>query len=173
MSAKPRAKAYTLEVDTAFPRDASAWEKCQHLVSIAGPIGWIPWVPATFASAAVALLCWLWPPSGMVVIALTVALFFLGSATATTSERVTGASDPRNVVIDEVAGQLLAFVAVAPVNWKLAVAGFALFRVFDVVKPPPARQAERLPGGWGIMTDDIVAGGYAALALWLVRGWLR
>jgi phosphatidylglycerophosphatase A len=78
--------------------------------------------------------------------------------------------DPQFVVIDEVSGQLLAFVlALAPANWKYLLLGFILFRVFDIWKPFPARQAESLPGGWGIMTDDWVAGIYAALGLWVAR----
>ena len=72
--------------------------------------------------------------------------------------------DPQFVVIDEVSGQILAYrVAIAPLNWKYLLLGFILFRVFDIWKPFPARQAESLPGGWGIMADDWVAGFYAAM----------
>jgi phosphatidylglycerophosphatase A len=60
-----------------------------------------------------------------------------------------------------------AFYSVA--NWKFLLAGFILFRVFDIWKPFPARQAESLPGGWGIMADDWIAAVYAALGLWLLR----
>ena len=54
-------------------------------------------------------------------------------------------------------------------NWKYLLLGFILFRVFDIWKPFPARQAESLPGGWGIMADDWIAGIYAAIGLWLAR----
>ena len=101
--------------------------------------------------------------------------------------------DPQFVVIDEVAGQHLTlvlplipiampnlqthmdfsiyaiFAALSLVNWKYLLAGFILFRVFDIWKPFPARRAEFLPGGLGIMADDWVAGAYAALGLWLIR----
>ena len=103
--------------------------------------------------------------------------------------------DPQQVVIDEVSGQHLAVVlgVTAPLwgkpaqmiwdnpgtwgrmtphsvlNWKYLVVGFILFRVFDIWKPFPVRQAESLPGGWGIMTDDWAAGVYAAIALWIAR----
>ena len=74
------------------------------------------------------------------------------------------------VVIDEVAGMLVTLLAV-PVGLAGAVVGFLAFRLFDIVKPFPARQAERLPGGWGVMTDDLVAGVYAQgllrLLLWV------
>ncbi|HUR36596.1 MAG TPA: phosphatidylglycerophosphatase A [Terriglobales bacterium] len=68
--------------------------------------------------------------------------------------------DPSEVVIDEVAGQLIALIAV-PVNWKYALASLILFRAFDIVKPPPVRNLEALPGGLGIMMDDVAAGLYA------------
>jgi phosphatidylglycerophosphatase A len=78
--------------------------------------------------------------------------------------------DPQFVVIDEVSGQLVTYVAAfAAADWKYLLLGFILFRVFDIWKPFPARQAESLPGGWGIMCDDWVAGIYAALGLWVAR----
>jgi phosphatidylglycerophosphatase A len=57
----------------------------------------------------------------------------------------------------------------AALNWKYLLLGFILFRVFDIWKPFPARQAEWLPGGWGIMADDWIAGIYAAIGLWIAR----
>lgn len=81
--------------------------------------------------------------------------------------------DPSSVVIDEVSGQMIAFAGflggLAALNWKSLVLGFILFRGFDVLKPFPARRAEWLPGGWGVMADDWIAGGYAAIALWLIH----
>ncbi|MGB7153954.1 MAG: phosphatidylglycerophosphatase A, partial [Candidatus Acidiferrales bacterium] len=77
---------------------------------------------------------------------------------------------PQFVVIDEVSGQFLTYlVALAPLNWKYLLLGFILFRGFDTWKPFPARQAESLPGGWGIMADDWMAGIYAAIGLWIAR----
>jgi phosphatidylglycerophosphatase A len=106
-----------------------------------------------------------------------------------------GTKDPQVVVIDEVSGQCLTLLlaesvpillklvtaeawfysrgqsgyAVIHVNWINLLLGFILFRVFDIWKPFPVRQAESLPGGWGIMADDWVAGIYAALGLWIAR----
>lgn len=81
--------------------------------------------------------------------------------------------DPSSVVIDEVSGQMIAFsgflAGLAAANWKSLILGFILFRGFDVLKPSPARRAEWLPGGWGIMADDWIAGGYAAIALWIIH----
>lgn len=97
------------------------------------------------------------------IAALLVAL--IGIPAGTIVAREIGVEDPSQVVIDEVAGQLIALIA-APLDWKYAVAAFILFRVFDMTKPPPVRNLERLHGGLGIMMDDVAAG---ALALILLR----
>jgi phosphatidylglycerophosphatase A len=80
--------------------------------------------------------------------------------------RHSGIKDPQFVVIDEVSGQLIALsLPFVVLNWKSWLLGFLLFRLFDIWKPFPARQAESLPSGWGIMADDWIAGIYAALVL--------
>lgn len=165
------AKSYTLSVATAFPRSGSFWQRLQHFIAIGGPVGFIPWAPATWASAIVAALCWWLLPGHAAVAVITAGLFILGGFCATTSERLLAQEDPRNVVIDEVAGQLLTFVFLAPAGWLAALAGFILFRVFDILKPLGIRRLERFPGGWGIMADDVLAGLYAAIVLWLLF-WL-
>jgi phosphatidylglycerophosphatase A len=76
-----------------------------------------------------------------------------------------GIKDPGFVVIDEVLGQWIALAGAQPFNWKSCLAAFALFRLFDIWKPPPVRQLEALPGGLGINADDVMAGIYAALVL--------
>jgi phosphatidylglycerophosphatase A len=103
------------------------------------------------------------------VLAAVIAL--LGVFTASRVAKFTGRDDPQFVVIDEVSGQFFTYLfALAPLNWKYLLLGFILFRVFDIWKPFPARQAESLPGGWGIMADDWIAAVYAALGIWLARG---
>jgi phosphatidylglycerophosphatase A len=84
----------------------------------------------------------------------------VGIPAATQVTRASGTKDPQFVVIDEVAGQWVALLF-APVTWKTLAVGFILFRGFDIVKPPPVRQLERLPGGTGIVMDDVMAGVYA------------
>jgi phosphatidylglycerophosphatase A len=91
---------------------------------------------------------------------LTAFTVALGVPAATGAARKTGLKDPQSVVIDEVAGQLIPFLAL-PASWKSLVLGFILFRGFDIVKPPPVRQLERLPEGLGIVMDDVAAGVYA------------
>lgn len=133
-------------------------------------IGSIPGAPGTYGSAVGVLLAGLlWnasPHSWTVPLAAAVACG-LGVWSGTQLARSTGLQDPRIVVIDEIAGQFLT-LSLVPFSWRAALVGFALFRFFDIVKPFPARRAERLPEGWGILLDDLVAGVYAMLALWLL-----
>lgn len=110
-----------------------------------------------------------WP----ITLAASVVVTFIGIPAATRVARADRDPDPGHVVIDEVAGQLIALIA-APLSWKSFLAGFILFRAFDIVKPPPVRQLENLPEGTGIMVDDVGAGLYALIVLQLLLhfGWL-
>ncbi len=93
-----------------------------------------------------------------------------GIPAATRVSRESGREDPGHVVIDEVAGQWLTLLVCKP-DWQHALLGLGLFRLFDITKPWPARQLEHLPGGWGIMLDDLAAGVYGLLALLLIQHW--
>lgn len=98
---------------------------------------------------------------------LAVLVTLIGIPAATHVARSSGLKDPQFVVIDEVAGQLIALIGV-PLAWKTFLAGFILFRIFDIVKPPPVRQLEKLPEGTGIVVDDVGAGVYALLIMHLL-----
>ena len=91
----------------------------------------------------------------------------IGIPAATRASRASGLKDPQFVVIDEVAGQLVALIAV-PLAWKTFLAGLILFRVFDILKPFPIRRLERLPQGTGIVVDDLGAGLYALIIMHLL-----
>ena len=105
------------------------------------------------------------------ILLLTVFVAALGVWAAGRVERFAGHKDPQFVVVDEISGQLFTYLfALASPNWKYLLLGLILFRVFDIWKPFPVRQAESLPGGWGIMADDWCAAAYAAVVLWLARG---
>ena len=99
---------------------------------------------------------------------VAVVIAVVGVLVSDRAARYAQAKDPQWVVIDEVSGQLITyylFFLVLPLNWKSWLLGFILFRLFDIWKPFPARQLERLSGGWGIMADDWMAGIYAAIVL--------
>jgi phosphatidylglycerophosphatase A len=102
---------------------------------------------------------------GISLAAMAAVVFAVGVWSAGKAEKAFGRVDPGQVVIDEVLGQIITFIATPRVSWLGLIAGFILFRIFDIVKPFPARRAERFPGGWGIMLDDVVAGLYSLIAL--------
>jgi phosphatidylglycerophosphatase A len=146
-------------------------------ISTVGYSGYFPFAPGTVGSAAglvVYLVVW-WTESPVIETGLIVALFAAGVWAGTISERYFGGIDPGPIVIDEVVGMLIT-LAFIPVGWSGALAGFFLFRVFDVFKPWPARSLERLHGGLGVMADDAMAAVYANLSLrlllWLFPAWI-
>lgn len=98
---------------------------------------------------------------------MVAAAVMIGIPAATLVARGTGSKDPQFVVIDEVAGQWITLIG-APLAWKSVLAGFILFRGFDIVKPPPARQLERLAEGGGIVLDDVAAGLYGLIIMQLL-----
>ena len=102
-----------------------------------------------------------------IAVDLAVLAIAVGIPAATRVARASGAKDPQFVVIDEVAGQMIALIAV-PLAWKTFLASFILFRAFDIVKPPPVRQLEKLPEGTGIMLDDVAAGIFALAVVHLL-----
>jgi phosphatidylglycerophosphatase A len=140
--------------------------------------GYFPIAPGTAGSAAglVVYVLVRWTHSPSVEVAAIVATMVAGSWAATHAERFFGGIDPGPVVIDEVLGMLVT-LAFIPVGWSGALAGFVIFRVFDVIKPYPANRLEKLHGGFGIMADDAMAGVYAnivlRLAIWLLPAWIH
>jgi len=144
----------------------------------AGYTGFFPFAPGTVGSAVGVVLWWGVRVGGapvVVELGVVAALLVVGAVAATAAEGALGTTDPGPVVIDEVMGMCVTLIA-APLTWPVALLGFLLFRAFDIVKPPPARQLERAHGGWGIMLDDLAAGLYAwgvlQAVLWLAPGWL-
>jgi phosphatidylglycerophosphatase A len=129
--------------------------------------GYIPFAPGTFGSVAGLLLWWALPASPTAQAVAIVVLFVVGSWSGSVAERHFGKTDPGQVVIDEVMGMLITLF-LNPVGWIGAFGGFLLFRLFDIVKPPPARQLEGLHGGVGVMADDAMAAVYANLVLRLI-----
>jgi phosphatidylglycerophosphatase A len=144
----------------------------QFLATVCG-IGYLPLAPGTWASlVATAVwygvyqfgggLAWMFHLGALAI------LLPLAVIVAERAARAMGERDPSAIVIDEIVGQSLPFLFV-PAGPLWALAAFGLFRFFDILKPPPVRQCERLPGGFGIVLDDCAAGIYAGLALWLIH----
>jgi phosphatidylglycerophosphatase A len=140
-------------------------------------VGYLHPGPGTHASVITALFWWvlttrLAPTQHLPVLAvLALVVTLVGIPAAGIVERESGRKDPQQVVIDEVAGQMIAMLSFpyfVPITWKYLLASLILFRAFDIVKPPPMRQLEKLPGGWGIMLDDVAAGLLALVSLQLL-----
>ena len=154
-------------------------------------VGYIPLVPATWASAVTTAVYWLLLSGGerayttvvaphvgflpfesfrlTLLLVLLIPIGLVGIWAATQAERLLGRKDPKPVVIDEVLGQLIALLFI-PSNSGLAlfVIGFFAFRAFDIIKPYPVRRLESLESGIGIMADDALAGAYAATLMLLL-----
>jgi phosphatidylglycerophosphatase A len=176
---------------TTTTSSASRKPRVSFAIGTAFGLGYLPKAPGTFGSLlSVVLTGWYWlrlaprapldlylhdhyfvvSQAGLLAFA-AILVSIVGVAAATRIANHLGNKDPQIVVIDEVSGQLISYLGIgaAAPNWKYLLLGFILFRVFDIWKPFPARQAESLPGGLGIMADDWVAGIYAALGLWIAR----
>jgi phosphatidylglycerophosphatase A len=106
----------------------------------------------------------------LVTLLAVVCFTAMGIPAATRVARESGREDPGHVVIDEVAGQWLT-LAICPPHTKHALVALALFRLFDVTKPWPIRKLEALPGGWGIMLDDLAAGLFGLIVLLVIQHW--
>ena len=152
-------------------------------VSVCG-VGYSPFAPGTCGSAVVAvlfLLTYLLGAPAAMILAIMLVLAAIGFAvTAVYGDRAitTYGPDPGVIVSDEFCGQAITYLWLWNVDdtgafITLTIAGFILFRFFDIVKPPPARQLEKLPHGWGVLLDDLAAGIYANIAAQVVlRMWI-
>ncbi len=148
---------------------ANFWLCVHWLVKFASQARYVPFVPSRNSL------------EGLLPYVIGTAFFTVaGVSVARLASVQLQSTDPHPVVIDEISGQMISLLPVFITaftlerGWKYVVMGFILFRVFDIWKPWPIRRAEKLPGGWGIMADDWLAGIYAAVVLWVARalGWL-
>jgi phosphatidylglycerophosphatase A len=136
------------------------------LMATGGYAGKIPWAPGTFGTLVglpivYALAKMQWP----VALALTVLIVLVAVYVAHAAERLLQAVDPGCIVIDEIAGICVAMCGI-PMSFASGLAGFLVFRFFDVLKPPPIRLLEqKLSGGWGVVMDDVAAGALTQLVL--------
>ena len=138
--------------------------------------GYAPKGPGTAGSVAALAVAWLLNAyagvSSIELAWLALLLAIPGIWAADVVARSSGAKDPQIVVVDEVVGQWMTLAGATALNWKSWLLALALFRLFDIWKPPPVRQLERIAGGTGIVLDDAMAGIYAALVLYCA-GWFN
>ena len=134
-----------------------------------GPVGFIPYAPGTFGTAVAFLFVLLLKPGDMALFMVLLPSILLGALACDSAEKVLG-RDSGQIVVDEFCGYLLS-VMFLPRNALILFAAFILFRLFDIIKPPPIKRLEELiPGGAGVMADDIMAAVYTNICL---QVWLR
>jgi len=157
------------------PAPFAGWrDKVAHVIGVWFGCGHVPVAPGHAGTIGTIPLYLLVRPYGPLAVAATaLAVIAIGVWASGRVERRLGIKDPQIVCVDEVAGVLVTWIA-APPTWPALIVGGLLFRLFDQFKPWPARAAERLPGGLGVMLDDVVAGAWGAAALLAARalGWL-
>src|SRR5262252_11125035 len=148
-----------------------------YILATGAGAGLLPVAPGTFgALEGVGLFLLLrapWALSGRQAVLLAVAntlIFAVGVLASDRVCKILKSKDPRRIVIDEVSGQLISLspLLISP-TWLSVLIGFLLFRIFDIFKPYPIRKLEHLPGGLGVMADDVLAGVYAAVLVWAGR----
>jgi phosphatidylglycerophosphatase A len=129
--------------------------------------GYFPIAPGSLAGFITLSVIWLFIPSFFYILfSVSIGLFFISVWSATKGEDIYG-KDGRQIVIDEATGMAISLIFVPKeITWY--VIAFFLFRIFDIIKPPPARSAEKLKGGWGVTWDDVVAGIYANVTLHVI-----
>ena len=152
-------------------------------------LGRLPVAPGTWGSLPPMIVFGLLVQFGASTLAISIvmAAFILAGSVvcvmfAPAAIEATGRKDPREVIADEIAGQAVTYLAILFMTlqqpslgqtFALAVPGFVLFRLFDITKPYPIRKLEKLPSGWGILADDILAGVYAAVCFWFYYRYLN
>jgi phosphatidylglycerophosphatase A len=133
-----------------------------------GYLGYSPVAPGTVGTLAAAAVYWWFVPADYWVVVVAAATTAAGVWAGGVAEKVWGETDPRRVCLDEFAAFFVA-VAFLPKTLPYLAGAFILSRAFDIFKPFPANRSQRLPGGWGIMADDVIASLYANLVLQAVR----
>jgi len=133
-------------------------------------IGYFPGIPGTAATAAGVALAFLLKGQALAYAAVVFVLLALGVWSSGRLEKTLNRKDPGIVVIDEVVGILIALAGV-PLTWPVAISGFFLFRAFDMFKIYPVNRLEAMPGGWGVMLDDVMAGVYTNIVLSIAVRW--
>lgn len=133
-------------------------------------LGYTPKLPGTAGSLLGMLLVYVLAPlSWPLYLSVLIPLIIFASWVSGQAEIIFQEKDSPKIVIDEIVGMLVTFIVV-PLTWPTAIIGFVLFRLFDIVKPPPIHQLQKIKGGWGVVLDDVVAGVFANVILQVIVG---
>lgn len=158
---------------TAAPPRVTLPDRLALVIATVFGAGRSPIAPGTVASALTVVVLGIVPFSRVALVSFFIVVTLVGVWASHHAERVIGVKDPGAIVIDEVAGMTLS-VLWLPLTLSVLAVAFVLFRVFDIVKPFPAGRSQRLPGGLGVMVDDLIAGLYALVIVVTLRsilGW--
>jgi phosphatidylglycerophosphatase A len=148
----------------SYAKKLMKFDKLYKSIATLGFIGYLPAAPGTWGSAVSLLLIIFLKPDDLWLLLLLVLLFVLGVLCSDNAEKSLG-KDNTHIIIDEFCGYLVSVLFI-PQNTEYLLAAFFLFRFFDILKPPPIRRFEiAIPGGLGIMVDDVLAGVYANICL--------
>jgi phosphatidylglycerophosphatase A len=143
-------------------------KKIQHAIATLGFIGYLPHAPGTFGTVPAFLFAVLIKPDDLILLIILLLVLFLGIVTSHNAEKLLG-KDSGHIVIDELCGYLVSILFI-PKTLTYLISAFLLFRLFDILKPPPIRKIEQvISGGAGIMFDDVLAGIYANLC---IQAWI-
>lgn len=134
--------------------------------------GYCPIASGTAGTLAGVALYFLLPQDPKLYLLSILVCFVIGSVAAHKSENIFNQKDSGLIVIDEIVGYFVSMFAL-PATWGWIWGAFFLFRIFDIIKPPPAAQCERIPGGLGVMADDLFAGIYTNIVLQIIRCYLK
>ena len=150
----------------------SAKKSLANIIATFFYVGLIPKAPGTFGTlAAIPLFYALSFTPLYLYLILTVVIVLIAVWGSAIAEEIYSKHDPNQVVVDEVCGYLVTMILV-PVTVSNIFLGFLLFRLFDIAKPYPVRKFESLPGGWGVVIDDVAAGVYACITLHILGYWV-
>lgn len=141
------------------------WRRFLFIIAVGFGLGYGPIAPGSWGSLFALPFFWLWGGSSIWFWLVAAPFVLLSVPSASLACEKFAAEDPRQVVVDEILGQFITFIFLPFGGWKVMLLGFLVFRALDTIKPPPARAMERLPKGWGIVLDDVVAGLYGNIIL--------
>ncbi len=148
--------------------DISIKEYLSFLIATGGFVGKIPFAPGTLGTlVAIPIILIYWNKGLLAQLSITAAVFFIGLWASIVLVEKYKEKDPEYIVVDEIAGFMVTMIAIEPTLVHLVI-GFILFRLYDILKPPPIKHFEKLPSGFGVMVDDIIAGIYAWICLFII-----